>query len=186
MSGKGKMLLPVMWCIAWSRSQAGINVKGCGRKRIRRENFAPNAMDMTDTNLDPARNGLELQYHERIRLKKIAQRRRRRGEEGKDHQDCHDEHGKHDRQRTRGHGFDGAQEGEETKGKGSKAKELGNGFKLLYIGEDGRRTCEEGVLAVNRRSVRIIWVKVALNGDNNVSAYMPHKQVLALLGRMTR
>ena len=28
---------------------------------------------------------------------------------------------------------------QETKWKGSKARELGNGFKLFYIGEDGRK-----------------------------------------------
>ena len=70
----------------------------------------------------------------------------------------------------------------ETKWKGSKARELGNGFKLLYIGEDGRRTgvgiilngeMKKGVLSVNRRSDRIIWMKVAFNGEiiNIMSAY---------------
>ena len=50
---------------------------------------------------------------------------------------------------------------QETKWKGSKAKELVNGFKLLYIGEDGRRNgvriivndkTKRGVLSVKRRS----------------------------------
>ena len=61
--------------------------------------FASNPMNMAGTNLDPARaspssdaqehrrtlarNGLRLPYHERIRLKKIAQRRRRRDNIGK-------------------------------------------------------------------------------------------------------
>ena len=73
---------------------------------------------------------------------------------------------------------------QETKWKGSKAKELGNGFKLFYIGEDGRRNgvsiilndeIKRGVLSVKRRSDRIIWVKVALNGEiiNSMSAYAP-------------
>ena len=72
----------------------------------------------------------------------------------------------------------------ETKWKCSKARELGNGFKLFYIGEDGRRTgvgiilndeMKKGVLSVNRRSDRIIWMKVAFNGEiiNIMSAYIP-------------
>ena len=119
-------------------------------------------MNMADTNLDPAgafrssdaqehrrtlaTNGLRLPYHERIRLKKIAQRRRRRDIKGK-------------RKTIRiatlnvgsmtGRGQEVVDFMEprkvnimcvqETKWKGSKAKELGNGFKLFYIGEDGRR-----------------------------------------------
>ena len=73
---------------------------------------------------------------------------------------------------------------QETKWKGSKAKELGNGIKLFYIGEDGRRNgvgiilndeIKRGVLSVKRRSNRIIWVKVTLNGEiiNITSAYAP-------------
>ena len=63
---------------------------------------------------------------------------------GKDPQDCRLKRGKRDRQRTRGHGFYEAEEDQhlcvqETKWKGSKARELENGFKLFYIGEDGRR-----------------------------------------------
>ena len=68
----------------------------------------------------------------------------------------------------------------------SKARELGNGFKLFYIGEDGRRNgmgiilndeMKKGVLSVKRRSDRIIWVKVALNGEiiNIMSAYAPQR-----------
>ena len=87
-----------------------------------------------------------LPYHERIRLKKIAQRRRRRDNKWK---------GKTIRIATlnvgsmTGRGQEvvdfmermkinimGVQE---TKWKGSKARELGNGFKLFYIGEDRRR-----------------------------------------------
>ena len=73
---------------------------------------------------------------------------------------------------------------QETKWKGSKAKELGNGFKLFYIGEDGRKNgvgiilndeIKRGVLSVKRRSDRIIWVKFTLNGEiiNTMSAYAP-------------
>ena len=86
-------------CIAWSRSHARIHGKGCISKGIRHENFASNPMNRADTNLDPARaspssdaqehrltfarNGLRLPYHDRIQLKKIAQRRRRRDNKGK-------------------------------------------------------------------------------------------------------
>ncbi len=113
---------------------------------------------MADTNLDPARaspssdaqehrrtlarNGLRLPYHERIRLKKIAQRRRRRDNKGK---------GKTIRIATLNVGSMTGRGQEvvdfmerrkvnimcvqETKWKGNKTKELGNGFKLLYIGK---------------------------------------------------
>ena len=99
LSGKGKSQPLGPCCIAWSRSQARINGKGCGRKGIRHKNVASKPMNMADTDLDPARasplkrrartpvtlarNGLRLPYHERIRLKKIAQRIRRRDKEGK-------------------------------------------------------------------------------------------------------
>ena len=77
----------------------------------------------------------------------------------------------------------------ETKWKGSNVKELGNGFKLFYIGEDGRRNgvgiilndeMRRGMVSVKRRSDRIIWVKVAPNGDiiNIMSAYMHHRQAV--------
>ena len=73
---------------------------------------------------------------------------------------------------------------QEAKWKGSKARELGNGLKLFYIGEDERGNgvgiilndeMKKGVLSVKRRSDRIIWVKVALNGEiiNIMSAYAP-------------
>ena len=53
----------------------------------------------------------------------------------------------------------------ETKWKGSKARELGNGFKLFYVGEDGRRNwvgivlddkLKKGVMEVRRPSDQII------------------------------
>ena len=130
-------------------------------------------------------------YHERIRLKKIAQRRRRRDNKGKV---------KTTRIATlnvgsmtgRGHEVVDCMERrkinimcvQETKWKGSKASELENCFKLFYIGEDGRRNgmgnilndvMKRGVLSVKRISDIIIWVKVALNGEiiNIMSAYAP-------------
>ena len=46
-----------------------------------------------------------------------------------------------DRERSRGGGFHGADEGhhQETNWQGSKAKELGHSLKLFYTGSDGRR-----------------------------------------------
>ena len=60
------------YCIAWSRSQARINGKGCARKGIRLEIFAPNPMNMADTNLDPARASpsSDAQEHRRTLAKK--------------------------------------------------------------------------------------------------------------------
>ena len=54
---------------------------------------------------------------------------------------------------------------QETKWKGSKAREMGDGYKLYYTGEDGRRNgvgivlspeLKGGVLQVNRESDRIV------------------------------
>ena len=117
---------------------------------------------MADRNPDPARaspigdarehrrtlvkNGRRLPYQERIRLKKIAQRRERRGK-------------KEDRRTIRigtlnvgsmtGRGLELVDFMErrkvkilcvqETKWKGSNARELGNGYKLFYNGVDSKR-----------------------------------------------
>ncbi|XP_069993537.1 craniofacial development protein 2-like [Penaeus vannamei] len=73
---------------------------------------------------------------------------------------------------------------QETKWKGCKAKEIGNGFKLFYNGSNGKRNgvgiilnddIKKGVLSVKRRSDRIIWMKVDLEGEivNIMSAYAP-------------
>ena len=73
---------------------------------------------------------------------------------------------------------------QETKWKGSKAKELGNGFKLFYVGEDGKRNgvgivlddeLKKSVLEVRRPSDRIIWMKVEMEQQvvNIMSAYAP-------------
>ncbi|XP_063597228.1 uncharacterized protein LOC134773912 [Penaeus indicus] len=90
----------------------------------------------------------------------------------------------------------------EMKWKGSKARELGNGFKLFYVGEDGRRNgvgivlCDalkKGVLEVRRPSDRIIWMKVEVGKQvvNIMSAYAPQQgctdeekeEVLGRIGR---
>ena len=147
---------------------------------------------MADRNPDPARaspigdarehrrtlvkNGRRLPYQERIRLKKIAQRRERRG--------------KKEDQRTIRIGIlnVGSMTGrglelvdfmerrkvkilcvQETKWKGPKARELGNGYKLFYNGVDSKRNgvgivlseeLKKSVLAVKRRSDRIMWMKL--------------------------
>ena len=73
---------------------------------------------------------------------------------------------------------------QETRWKGVKAREMRNGYKLYYIGEDGKNNgvgillspvLKENVLEVNRESDRVIWMR--LNVDkveiNVVSAYAP-------------
>ena len=98
-------------------------------KGIRYENFASKPMTMADTDLDPARvspsgdaqehrrtharNVLRLPYHERIWLKKIAQRRRRKGNGGKGITimiATLNVRSMANRQRTRGRGFYGAED----------------------------------------------------------------------------
>ena len=156
LSGKGKPQPLGPCCIAWSRSQTRIHVKCYGSKGIRHKHFASKPMNMADTVLDPARaspssdaqehrctlarNGLRLPYHEQIRLKMVAQRRRRRDNEGK---------GKTIRIAILNVGSMTGRRQEvvdfmkrrkinimcvqETKWKGSKARELINSFKLFYI-----------------------------------------------------
>ncbi|XP_047502457.1 craniofacial development protein 2-like [Penaeus chinensis] len=71
---------------------------------------------------------------------------------------------------------------QETKWKGKKAKEIGQGYKLFYNGDGNRRngvvivldsSLKEGVLEVSRVSDRLIAVKVSIEGliVNIVSAY---------------
>ena len=73
---------------------------------------------------------------------------------------------------------------QETKWKGSKAKYLGDGYKLFYHGEDNRRngvgivvkhTYVESVLEVKRVSDRLMCIKFDVEGEmlNIVSAYGP-------------
>ena len=73
---------------------------------------------------------------------------------------------------------------QETRWKGQKAREMGNGYKLYYIGEDCKRNgvgialspgLKEGVLQVNQESDRLIWMKLAVGNVtvNVVSAYAP-------------
>ena len=63
---------------------------------------------------------------------------------------------------------------QETKWKGSKARSIGGGFKLLYHGVDGRRNdvlgnilkenYAESVVEVKRKSDRIVSVKMEIEG----------------------
>ena len=73
---------------------------------------------------------------------------------------------------------------QETKWRGSKAREIGGGYKLYYHGEDGTKNgvgivlCEElkdRVLAVERPSDRVIRMKLDIEGEvwNIVSCYAP-------------
>ena len=73
---------------------------------------------------------------------------------------------------------------QETKWKGNKAREMGDGYKLYYTGEDGRRNgvgivlspeLKGGVLQVNRESDRIIWMKAEVEKVtvHIISAYAP-------------
>ena len=73
---------------------------------------------------------------------------------------------------------------QETKWKGSKAKEIGAGYKLYYHGEDSKRNgigivlCEElneGVLAVTRPCDRVMRIKLEIEGEvwHIISCYAP-------------
>ena len=73
---------------------------------------------------------------------------------------------------------------QETKWKGSKAKNIGGGYKIFYNGADGRKNkigivlreeLAESVLEVKRVSDRLMTMKLEVNGSilNIVSAYVP-------------
>lgn len=68
---------------------------------------------------------------------------------------------------------------QETKWKGAKAKELGGGYKLLYNGNGIGIILDEGlkknVLSVERRSDRVMCIKVDMDGKigSIMSAYAP-------------
>jgi len=136
------------------------------------------------------RNGLRLPYQERIRLKKLAQRREKR-----------------DKKVEKVMVFDTVNAGslsgksmelvdlmerrrinilcvQETKWKGEKAKEIGNGYKLFYYGTNNRRNgvgiildpeMKKNVLEVNRKSDRLMRVKIKVENRiiNIVSASPP-------------
>ncbi|XP_047502956.1 uncharacterized protein LOC125048336 [Penaeus chinensis] len=123
-----------------------------------------------------AKNGLRLPYHERIRLKKIAQRRKKSVGEMTEVKLGTLIVGS---MTSRGHELVDLMERikvkaiclQETKWKGSKTRELGIGYKLFYVGEDGRRNgvgivlddeLKKGVVDVRRPSHRIIWLKVEI------------------------
>ena len=73
---------------------------------------------------------------------------------------------------------------QETKWKGSKARNIGGGCKIFYYGADGRKNgirivlrekLAESVLEVKRVSDRLMAMKLEVNGSilNIVSAYAP-------------
>eukprot|EP00794_Sanderia_malayensis_P005764 gene5764-6467_t len=145
---------------------------------------------------DAVSNGLWLPYQERIRLKKIAQRRRgRRNKETK-------------RKVVIGTLNVGAMTGrrrevvdqmqrkamdilcvQETRWKGEKAREMGDGYKLYYVGGDGKKNgvgvllspeMEDNVLEVKREPDRLIWMRMNVGKIelNIVSAYAPPSRIL--------
>ena len=136
------------------------------------------------------KNGLRLPYQERIRLKKIAQRRRKKKDGAK----------RIVKIATLNVGTMTGRGREivdvmqrkkvdimcvqETRWKGQKAKEIGEGYKLYYVGKDTKRNgvgvilspgLKDGVLQVTRMSDRIIWVQLELEKEpvNVISAYAP-------------
>ena len=73
---------------------------------------------------------------------------------------------------------------QETKWKGEKTKELGNGLKLFYSGAGSRRNgvgivlddmMKRDVIMVKRRSDRVMWLKTIVEGQlvNFMSGYAP-------------
>ncbi|XP_047487973.1 uncharacterized protein LOC125038499 [Penaeus chinensis] len=140
---------------------------------------------------DPPKSGRRLPYTERIRLKKQAQRRKRREEQ------------RTTRKLRVGTLNVGTMTGrgrevvdmmerrkinilcvQETKWKGEKAREMGNGYKMYYVGHEAKRNgvgivldpeMKEGVLQVHRKSDRVMWVKMELVKEvvNIVCAYAP-------------
>ena len=77
---------------------------------------------------------------------------------------------------------------QETKWRGSKAREIGAGYKLYYHGEDGMKNgvgivlCEDlkdRVLAVERPSDRVMRMKLEIEG-------LEHHQLLCTANQMHR
>ena len=73
---------------------------------------------------------------------------------------------------------------QETRWKGKKAREMGNGYKMYYAGEDGKKNgvgiilspkMKCNVLEVTRESDRVIWMRLNVDGRavNVISAYAP-------------
>ena len=142
---------------------------------------------------EAVRSGLRLPYQERIRLKKLAQRRMKRRQQkavtpvkvgtlnvgtltGRSMELV-------DMMERRKINVLCLQE---TKWKGQKAREMDNGYKLYYNGVDGRRNgvgivldpeLKKGVLSVSRESDRLIWIKMEINKVlvNVISAYAPQQ-----------
>ncbi|XP_037773542.1 uncharacterized protein LOC119569459 [Penaeus monodon] len=91
---------------------------------------------------------------------------------------------------------------QETRWKGNKAKELGEGYKLIYGGANGEgrngigiilsRAMKDLVTKVNRESDRIMWIRLALEdfSMNIFSVYAPQEEALIMkknsFGRTTR
>ena len=142
---------------------------------------------------EAVRSGLRLPYQERIRLKKLAQRRMNRRQQKVV---TPLKVGTLNVGTLTGRGMELVDMMErrkinvlclqETKWKGQKAREMGNGYKLYYNGVDGRSNgveivldpeLKKGVLSVSRESDQLIWIKKEINKVvvNVVSAYAPQQ-----------
>ena len=149
------------------------------------------ASDAQRDRRDTARNGIRLPYRERIRLKKLDQREKRRRKEAEMKWNVVVGTLNVGTMTGRGQKVVDVMEKkidvlcvQKTRWKGQKAREMGNGYKLYYTGEDCKRNgvgialspgLKEGVLQVNRESDRLIWMKLAVGNVtvNVVSTYAP-------------
>ena len=147
---------------------------------------------------DAVTNGLRLPYQEWVQLKKIALRRRER---------CQAETRRKvvigmlnvGRMTNRGMKVVDLMERkgmdilcvQETRWKGAKAREMGNGYKLYYVDEDGKNNgvgillspvMKENVLEVNRESDSVIWMRLNVEKVeiHVVSAYAPPPRLAAV------
>ena len=140
---------------------------------------------------DAVRSGLRLPYQERIRLKKIAQRMEERRQKstrrkvviGTLNVGTMTGRGKEVVDLMERKGMDVLCV-QETRWKGKKAREMGNGYKIYYVGDDGKNNgvgiilspeMKDNVLEVNRETDRVIWMRLIVDkrAVNVVSAYAP-------------
>ena len=134
-------------------------------------------------------NELRLPYQERIRLKKLAQRRKRR----KAREEMNLVFGTLNVGTMTGKGVEVVSLMrrrcinvlcvQETKWKGERACELGDGFKIFYYGMDAKRNgvgvvvdpeLKRSVLSVERKSDRMIWLNWQLTSRLLISRVCTH------------
>ena len=152
---------------------------------------APPESEAQHDRRDAVTDGLRLPYQERIRIKKIVQRKemrlrkntRRNVVIGTLNVGTMTGRGTEvvDMMKRKGMGVLCVQE---TRWKGKKAREMGNGYKMYYAGEDGKKNgvgiilspkMKCNVLEVTRESDRVIWMRLNVDGRavNVISAYAP-------------